>query len=131
MKVVINGCHGGFGLSEEAVAAYIKRKGLTLYKDTGRYGLTMYYTVPVEKFQEAYERDAKRGEWTESNPLCWSYRNIARDDPDLVAVVESLGKKANGEHASLRVVDIPDGVVWQIEEYDGSEWVAEAHSTWS
>ena len=27
-------------------------------------------------------------------------------------------------------VSIPDDVEWQIEEYDGMEWVAEAHRTW-
>jgi hypothetical protein len=27
-------------------------------------------------------------------------------------------------------VDIPDDVKWEIEEYDGNEWVAEVHRTW-
>jgi hypothetical protein len=27
-------------------------------------------------------------------------------------------------------VDIPDDVKWQIEEYDGNEWIAESHRTW-
>jgi len=31
----------------------------------------------------------------------------------------------------LKIVDIPDGVEWEIEEYDGMEWVAEKHRTWS
>lgn len=29
MKVVINACHGGFGLSEEAMAEFKARKGIT------------------------------------------------------------------------------------------------------
>jgi hypothetical protein len=45
--------------------------------------------------------------------------------------VESLGALANGYCAELKVVEIPDGVEWSIHEYDGSEWVAEAHRTWS
>jgi hypothetical protein len=57
-------------------------------------------------------------------------RDLARDDPDLVAVVEELGNQANGRHAELKVVDIPDDVNWCIEEYDGREWVAERHRTW-
>ena len=52
-----------------------------------------------------------------------------RNDPDLVAVVESLGAEANGKFASLEVVEIPDGIDWRIEEYDGSESVAEGR-TW-
>jgi hypothetical protein len=58
------------------------------------------------------------------------HREIARDDPDLVAVVRELGDAAGGKCAKLEIVEIPDGVKWQIEEYDGSEHVAEAHRTW-
>lgn len=31
----------------------------------------------------------------------------------------------------LKIVEVPDGIKWQIEEYDGWEHVAEAHQTWS
>jgi hypothetical protein len=41
-----------------------------------------------------------------------------------------LGEKANGSCASLKVVEIPDGVEWVVEEYYGTEWVAEKHRTW-
>ena len=54
-----------------------------------------------------------------------------RSDPRLVAVVEKLGVAASGECANLRVVEIPDDVQWEIEEYDGYEHVAEKHRTWS
>lgn len=53
-----------------------------------------------------------------------------RDDPIVIGVVEELGAEANGAYASLEVVEIPDDVDWEIEEYDGSEWVSEAHRTW-
>ena len=56
--------------------------------------------------------------------------NNKRDDETLVEVVECLGEKANGDHASLKIVEIPDGIEWQIEEYDGFEWIAEKHRTW-
>jgi hypothetical protein len=29
------------------------------------------------------------------------------------------------------VIEIPDDVEWEVEEYDGLEWVAEKHRTWS
>jgi hypothetical protein len=41
-----------------------------------------------------------------------------------------LGRAASDPLAQLQVVEIPDGVEWQIEEYDGVEWVAEKHRTW-
>jgi hypothetical protein len=37
----------------------------------------------------------------------------------------------NGDFAELKVVEIPDDVQWQIEEYDGKEWIAEKHRTWN
>jgi hypothetical protein len=56
--------------------------------------------------------------------------DIARDDPILVKVVRELDTDANGGHAKLKIVEIPGDVVWQVEEYDGNEWVAEVHRTW-
>ena len=48
----------------------------------------------------------------------------------LVEVVEKLGSAANGSHASLKIVEIPENVEWEIDEYDGMEHVAEKHRTW-
>lgn len=53
-----------------------------------------------------------------------------RNDPRLVKIVEKLGEEANGRFAKLKVIEIPDGVEWEIEEYDGYEHVAEKHRTW-
>jgi hypothetical protein len=55
---------------------------------------------------------------------------LARDDYDLVYVVETLGEKANTSYSQLKVVEIPADVEWQIEEYDGSEHIAEQHRIW-
>lgn len=57
-------------------------------------------------------------------------REIPRDDEHLVAIVLTMGEEADGGCAELKVVSIPDDVEWQIEEYDGLEWVAEKHRTW-
>ena len=53
-----------------------------------------------------------------------------RSDPELIKCVEQLGDKANGPHANLKIVEIPDDIEYVIEEYDGNEWVAEKHRTW-
>ena len=58
---------------------------------------------------------------------------IARDDADLIAVVEALGEKANDQYSELKVVEVPAWLKekgWSIEEYDGREWIAENHCTW-
>ncbi len=61
----------------------------------------------------------------------WYDRDVPRDDPYLIKIVRDLGMAANGVHANLKIVEIPPDVEWQIEEYDGNEWVAEKHRTWS
>ena len=62
----------------------------------------------------------------------WSETNLLRDDPVLVRVVEELGgEEAGSAVAVLKVVRIPANVSWIIQDYDGQEWVAERHRTWS
>lgn len=53
-----------------------------------------------------------------------------RTDPKLVECVETLGEKANGLCASLKVVEVPDNVDWYISDYDGSETIEERHRSW-
>lgn len=116
MKIVINERHGGFGLSDEAIEYYGELKNLGLIKQKGQYfNLTGYEWYVEEIVDENFFTD----------------RNIPRDDADLVRVVEELGETANGKYADLKIVEIPDDVKWQIEEYDGMEWIAEKHRTWN
>lgn len=56
---------------------------------------------------------------------------ISRDCPRLLATVKALGEAADTRYSNLKIVTIPDDVSWTICEYDGAEWVAEAHRTWS
>lgn len=65
-----------------------------------------------------------------SDPEWWC-NDISRDDPVLVQLVEELGQDIQSKYAKLKVVEIPDDVQWEIAEYDGMEWVAEQHRTWS
>jgi len=140
-KVVINTCHGGFGLSHEAVLLYLDRSGKQVWveendKFAGLIPFT-YYLVPPEEQMEGSpdnwhemtlaERQAHNAAYSDT---VFHDRDLARDDPDLVAVVEELDNKANGRHAELKIVEIPDDVNWYIEEYDGREWVADRHRTW-
>jgi len=140
MKIVINKCYGGFGLSHAAVMRYGELKGMTLYpeKDSKFPSLTTYWTVPPDsrlaslsnaafyaaKLEDRIEYNRKYAAQT------LSYRTIPRDDPALVQVVEELGEKANGNYASLQVVEVPDDVSWEIDDYDGNERIAESHRTW-
>jgi len=63
-------------------------------------------------------------------PDYWLDYDLERDDPALIQVIEELGKEANGEFASLRIIEIPDDVEFTIKESHGNEWIAEKHRTW-
>ena len=84
MKVVINKCYGGFGLSEQAQNRFAELAG-------------------------------KRPFWFE----------IERDDPALVQVVEEMGAAANSAGATLKIVTLPDGVLWEVQDYDGFEYITQ------
>jgi hypothetical protein len=141
-RIVINDCFGGFGLSEEAVAAYLQLLGKPVWpEDNKQYkgmGLVTYWLIPPE----ADRVDSSPSNWDEMTTAertahnqayqqqVFDPNNIDRDDAYLVQVIKELGDLASGKHAKLKVVEIPAYVDWQIEEYDGNEWVAEVHRTW-
>lgn len=139
MKIVINACHGGFGLSHEGILRYLQLAGKQVWveADEDWEGNFNYWLVPKEGRVINRESDfwsltmeektAYNEAWRDQN---FSYREIARDDPILIHVVEELGEAANNRYSELKIVEIPDDVEWQIDEYDGTEWVAEKHRTW-
>ena len=143
MKVVINGCHGGFGLSSKALLEYAKRKGIALYfygNLVGEHLDKLRRLTPEERDKHWFgtcttkdlgETVSKDAFHTTSYDCSFSMYDIPRNDPDLIAVVESIGKDAGGEYSELKIVEIPDDVDFEIMEYDGAEWVAEKHRTWS
>lgn len=92
IKIVLNACHGGFGLSEEAV---------NLYNNYCKDG-SQHLALPKD-----YE-SSKR----------WC-NDLDRDDPILIRVVEELREKANGDCAKLRIANINCSNL--IDEYDGYE----------
>lgn len=140
-KVVINKCYGGFGLSHEGVMRYLELKGQDVWPEPNTRFSSLgptYWLVPPGDIRV----DGSPGDWfdktkeqREAHNNLWREQvfhdyYLERFDPVLVQVVEELGVEANGSHAELKVVEIPDDVKWTIEEYDGIEWVAEVHRTW-
>ena len=49
------------------------------------------------------------------------YGFVERHNPALVSLVEKMGKDVNSYCAKLEVVEIADGLEYDIEEYDGYE----------
>lgn len=134
MKVVINSCYGGFSLSPLAVAKLAEKKGLTLHWYKSKHDGKSFVEKPVSE-QEALADTNLFGPHAYTSPTkedgtFFDSRPENRADPDLVAVVEELGEKANGACAELTIVEIPNDVQWHVEEYDGNEHIAEDHRTW-
>ena len=143
MKIVINECYGGFGLSKEACQRYFDLKGQQVWIEVDKKFsaldmFTVWLVSPEERLEikegEAYykmSRDERTDyNWKYSQQIWYQGDNLTRNDPILVQVVEEMGDKAWGRYAKLAIVEIPDDVQWIIEENDGIEWVAEKHRTW-
>jgi len=130
MRIVTNRCYGEYNLSHKAVMEYAKRKGIALHpsQDPRLFsGLEYnYYRVPIEEYRRLHEaKDTKA-----INEVYFSVRDIPRDDPVLVSVVEDLGEEASGRCSDLWITEIPHGVAWVIKERNGMEWVSEISRIW-
>lgn len=112
--IVINRAFGGFSLSREAILLYLELSGTA-------------YTLEPQPDRDAQVR---LGDRIVVDGQVFNDRDIPRNDPALVATVRRLGSKAGGNYATLKVVEVPAGVEWFVDEYDGKEWVAEKHRTW-
>ena len=123
-KIVINTCYGGFGLSDLAFREWCRRKNIPTKECTQKFESFSLTTVwGVTGPNDDAETPGKGGDLL-------SPRNINRDDSVLVQLVEEMGGEVNDRCGKLEIVKIPDDVEWEIEEYDGLEWIAEKHRTW-
>ena len=113
-EIVINRCHGGFGLSHDAELLYLK--------------LAMIDYTTEDRLSR--DETTRLGPQPMVDGVVWVSSDLKRDDPVLVSVVKRLGKKANGPYADLKIVKIPASVEWEIMDRGGKEWVAEAHRRW-
>ena len=141
MKIVINSVYSGFCTSPLAVKTLAELNGREchFYKSYYEDGVLLYSEVSMEDVsrydnymafdcKSATKDDIDDYDWYKAHQL--EIRDLDRSDPKLIEVVEKLGAEANGLDANLKIVEIPDGVLWEIEQHDGREWIAEEHRTW-
>lgn len=151
-KVVINDCFGGFGLSPLGLKRLAELQGRECYfykfNYPGPYTPTSLEDAQKQSmFVVAFDTPEYPGLADQDNfySLTLEERQASnadvkkhsieppedRSDSLLIQVVEELGEKANGRCAKLKIVEIPDDVEYEIDEYDGNETIREKHRTWS
>lgn len=101
MKVVTNRCFGGFSCSKKLYDELGMKYDGFGYISNGDLGI-------VDEDEDAY-----------------------RVDERLISAILKIGvDTASGESANLEVVEIPDSIEWQIDEYYGWESIHEQHRSW-
>ena len=58
------------------------------------------------------------------------FETMDRSLNQLVSVVEEMGQKAGAYGTDLKIVEIPNDVNWEIEEFDGKERIREVGRIW-
>lgn len=112
MKIVLNKCFGGFSISKKCAETMAsmgceRAKAELLETEEAKDGRWYGYGY-VKTMNDGYDRTSKY----------------------LIDAVEQLGDEANNFASELKVVEIPDGIDYEIDEYDGIESVHEKHRSW-
>ena len=108
-KIVYNDCYGGYALSNKAIDWLAEHGSERTKQFIAKKRLEANEKTKCDSSKIFYVMDALR-------------YFLKRHDPDLVAVVEALGKEVNGTFSDLAIEEI-DGDMYDIEEYDGKETV--------
>lgn len=143
MKIAVNKCWGGFGLSKEVQALYMEKKygvdNIYYYETSGWSGKKStkedfikqddlhYISITTTDCGEEFD------DYRKFNVVWFDDFNDSikfRSDPVLIKVLEDLGDDANGHFAAIEIVDVPDDANVYIDNYDGMETVEEKHRSW-
>jgi hypothetical protein len=116
LKILINNDFGGFGLSRAAI----------LWLREQMYAPAFKAVLKGEYYGGGM--DSEDLETREPTGYLRFFAGARRADPLLIACFETLGDAAD-QHYPLRrcleIVEINDGVEWELREYDGKEWIVD------
>lgn len=134
-EIVINKCFGGFSISPYA-ALWLFQHGMKEIAHSAKewFGNDKYFDK-LEEWREYLLGNSERVfsviPFTPEEDMVLDTHPSQRDHPLLVQCIKELGERAFGCYSELKIVKIPADVEWEIEEYDGKEWISEKHRTWA
>lgn len=115
-RIAINRSIGGFGISTKAFLWLIEHGSEAARSDWELMAESRAET------QKIYGDD-----WRPD----WHVSPLEPNDPLLLQCLDELGQAAWGEGREIKIVEIPDGVEWDIgESEEGYQWVYEKHRIW-
>lgn len=119
MKILVNRDFGGFCLSVKAQERLIEL-GIQFFTSWDEVPRHADYPWIVDNGKGSIDRYSNNFD-----------EHKHRNHPLLIQVVEEIGEEATADRfAVLEIVEIPDGIEWEIYDYDGCETVHEAHREW-
>lgn len=140
MKIIINKCYGGFRISHETILFLIAKNSEVVQKISIK-----QYSIPQKHLDKFTPLSAHPEYWSsnfyhyllvdKNKENVYMVRDESgqriRTHPDLINAIEQLGSKAaSGKHAELAIVEVPDGIDWSIDDYQGTETIHEKHRSW-
>ncbi len=141
MEIAVNKCFGGFSPSMRAYREYLKLKGKKsfFYKQTKfdfkdeKEEHTRIDNIDKKEsgLFSCYSKDFGK----KTNKLDGRYFVYLRDDKlridkDFIKVVKKLKKKVNTSVSDIKIIKIPDGIDWEIDNYGGVESIHKEHRSW-
>jgi len=120
MKVAINKCFGGFDMSA-ALCEKLIELGIPLY--------SKWEDIPKGNKDPYIVKDSEKLSFNDYYSNFNEYQ--FRTNETLIKAIEAIGEgAASGRFGNIKVVNIPDGMEYEIDDYDGIETIREKHRSW-
>jgi hypothetical protein len=101
MKIAINVCFGGFSVSEE------------VYKELG---------IKWDGYGFLGNKDFG---------ICSDDYLAFRSNTKFIEAIEKVGiNQSSGCSSKIKIIDIPGGIDYYIDDFDGNETIHEIHNSW-
>ena len=122
-KIIINRCYGGFSVNDD-VAKLLKLDGVKVTFAGEYYPDGVIIKSNVSKNHHYFDNEDFG--IIDDNYDKW------RADERLIKAIETIGedKSYRDDISEIEIIENPDDVEWEIDDYDGIETIHEKHRSW-